>query len=207
MFHTPSDFSFIARFENDWEKIRDEYRGLDNKILDVHRNGSHEDYIQQIAEHNGWAPSWSVGSSERNFAWLTYGLYYRGVFPAEAAEKFPFTMALLRDTPAIFACAFSRMLPGSRIAPHVHPELGGNLLTFHLGLEMAPRKSYLCINDASEEEAEGKSIVFDGAVEHSAFNASDADRTILYVEFDKSIAMRQDRRMLTATPGDGASIH
>ncbi|WP_211474784.1 aspartyl/asparaginyl beta-hydroxylase domain-containing protein [Collimonas humicola] len=186
MFHAPSDFGFIKIFESHWQEIRDDYRSLEKKMIDVHRNGGHEDYLNQVIGNNGWAPSWSVGSSDKNFNWLTYGLCYRGVFPADAAEKFPFTMDLLRNTPGIHACAFSQTLPGSYIAPHLHSELGGDLLTYHLGLEMEPRCSYLCVGDIFEDEAEGKSIVFDGSVEHFAMNASQLCRTILYLEFDKS---------------------
>lgn len=186
MFYSPTEFPFITLFERNWKKIRDEYRGLDKKILDVHRNGTHEDYLRQVIENNGWAPSWSVNSTEKNFSWLTYGLFYRGIFPIEANEKFPFLMALLTGTPGIHACAFSQMMPQSTIAPHHHPELGDGLLTFHLGLELKADTCGLYVNDIFESEAEGKSIVFDGSVKHSARNASKVTRTILYVEFDRS---------------------
>jgi aspartyl/asparaginyl beta-hydroxylase (cupin superfamily) len=186
MFHDPSNFVFIKHFQQNWKEIRREVDHLDHRILDVHRIGTHEEYFTQTAHHNGWSPCWKVGSIEKNFDWLTYGLAYEGQFPDEASEKFPVMKALIAAFPGIKAAALSKMNPASLIAPHVHPELGGNLLTFHLGIDVEPRKSYLFVNGVPEQEQENKAIVFDGSVEHFAINVANTSRTVLYIEFDRS---------------------
>jgi len=188
MFYAPDLFAFTQVFETHWSQIRQEYEGLGSGIVDIHRNGTHADFIESHRQHgsveNGWAPSWQAGSSDKNYDWLTYGIGFRGRFPSEAAEKFPLTQALLSRFPCITVAAFSMMKPC--IAAHTHPRLGGNLLTFHLGIDVAPRSSYLNVNGVFEEERERKSIVFDGSAEHFAINVGQRNRTILYLEFDTS---------------------
>jgi len=186
MFYNTNWFDFTQEFENNWLAIREEYLNLDSKVLDLHRNGSHEEYVDTLLRNNGWTPSWQVGSSEPNYNWLTYGLSYRGLLPREAQDKFPITASLLARLRGFKVCAFSLMKALSFIEPHTHPELGGNLLTYHLGLDVVQRKSYLCVNGTFEEERNGKSVVFDGSYEHFAFNMSGANRVILYMEFDKT---------------------
>jgi aspartyl/asparaginyl beta-hydroxylase (cupin superfamily) len=77
--------------------------------------------------------------------------------------------------------------PDFRVLGH-HPELGRGLLTFHLGVDVAPGKSFLFVDGIPSEEANAKSVVFDGSFEHFAVNMSSSDRTILYMEFDSTEA-------------------
>ena len=186
MFFDPKSFDFIDTFLQNLHHIRAECLALDPRILDIHRNATHQEYAAQIINDNGWAPSWQVNSSERNYQWLTYGLVYLGMFPHDGDRNFPHTKALLKRYPCIQAGAFSRMKPLSMLAPHRHLELGGNMLTCHIGIDLAPKRSYLCVEGEFQEEAEGKAIVFDGSLEHFAVHTGDRDRTILYLEFDRS---------------------
>lgn len=187
MLHDVALFDFTKEFEKNWHIIREEYLNLDREILDLHRNGPHERYIETLLyKKNAWIPSWQVASTEPNYDWLTYGLSYQGLLPKEAEQKFPTTANLLSRLTGFKVCAFSLMKPLSFIGPHTHPELGGNLLTYHLGLDIVPGRSYLCVDGTFEEQQNGKSIIFDGFYDHYAFNMSDADRVILYMEFDKT---------------------
>lgn len=185
MFFDPADFPFTRLFEEQWEVIREEMRGLDDRILDIHRNGPHEQYIAQLVNNNGWIPGWQVGSRQPNYNWLTYGLSYAGFFPAEAPHKFPATSRLLARLTGFKVCAFLLMRPLSLIGPHTHPELGGDLLTYHLGLQTSPGRSFLWVDGTFAEEEDGKSIIFDGSLDHFAVNMDRYDRVILYMEFDK----------------------
>jgi aspartyl/asparaginyl beta-hydroxylase (cupin superfamily) len=186
MFYDPALFDFTQEFERNWSTIRDEYYQLDRHILNLHRNQPHEAYIETLLNNNGWTPSWRAGSSEPNYDWLTYGLSYRGLLPPEAQDKFPTIASLLTRLSGFKVCAFSMMEKLSFIAPHQHEELGGNLLTYHLGIDVIPGKSHLWVNNKFEEQRNGKSIIFDGSCEHFAFNMSGAKRIILYLEFDKT---------------------
>lgn len=184
MFLDPDRFEFTKRFRAQWAAIAEELARLPDTIIDVHRSGTHAEYFRQIRAANGWAPSWQVGSLEKNFNWLTYGLSFGRQFPAEAEALFPNTRALIQSAPCITAAAFSRMLPLSIIAPHRHPERGPMRPTFHLGIDVEPGKSWLCVGGVMQAEAVNKAIVFDGSAEHFAVNASMRTRTIFYAEFD-----------------------
>jgi hypothetical protein len=179
MFHDPAAFPVVQHFQSHWKQIRAEYERLDPRIIDVHRNGTHEEYIAQIVENNGWVPSWQVGTSEKNDGWLTYGISVAGRFTNEAPRKYPFLQSLLKDFPQVTACAFSKMKALTFIAPHEHVELGGPILTCHLGIDLSPGYSYLNVDGVMCEEREGGALVFDGSSTHFAINMSDRDRVVL----------------------------
>ena len=188
MFHDPAQFPFIRAFQQRWRLLRQEYRELDAPVLALHRAGDIELYIETLLRENGWTPSWQVDSEEPNQDWLTYGLSYKGLFPDGADRKLPATTRLLRRTIGVHVAAFSLMKPTSFLLPHAHPELADKYLTFHLGLEIEPRRSYLCVDGEMREERNGAAIVFDGSREHFAVNMGSADRVILYIEFDPRTA-------------------
>ena len=186
MFYNSSEFNFINYFQEKIEDIRKEYLNLDPMILNIHRSGTHEELLSTFLTSNGWMPGWQVGTNAPNYNWLTYGLSYHNRFPPEACEKFPIIMNMINQFTGIKVCAFSSMLPFSFIAPHSHTELGGDLLTFHLGIDVIPGRSYLCVNGVFNEEKNNKAIVFDGSIEHFAINMGPSRRVILYLEFDKN---------------------
>jgi aspartyl/asparaginyl beta-hydroxylase (cupin superfamily) len=186
-FFDATTFSFPRRFEINWSRIRDELFGLDPAVLPIHRRFGHEAYVAALKSNNGWVPSWQVGSDEPNHEWLTYGLCYRGIFPDEADAKFPLIACILRELgDAVIVCAFSLMRRHSFIAPHQHSQLGGDLLTYHLGVKVEHGLSFLNVQGRFVEEEEGKSVIFDGSRTHFAVNMSGSDRVILYLEFDRS---------------------
>lgn len=185
MFHDPGMFPFVRSFSENWSVIRDEYLRLNAPILDLHRIGDAEQFVSRLFRNNGWTPSWQVDSTEPNHNWLTYGLGYKGAFPDDSWEKLPFTTGLLSKLRGFKVCAFSLMRPRSFLAPHTHPELGNGMLTFHLGLQVVPKKSFLVVDGEPRQEQNGHALVFDGSFEHFAVNMSEADRVILYMEFDQ----------------------
>lgn len=190
--YDPQEFSFIQTFEAHWDAIRLELLALDPTVLDMHRNGSHQNAFEQLQSNNGWTPSWQVGSTDPNVDWLTYGLAYQGMFPVDAQRRYPTLHGLLTRMTGYTVCAFSQMKPGSFIAPHTHPELGGDLLTFHLGIDVPDNHCYLNVDGTFLTEQNRKSIVFDGSREHYALNLSGQPRTILYMEFSRARAAMAD---------------
>lgn len=186
MFYNPALFDFTQEFERNWQTIRNEYYQLDRHIVNLHRNQPHQAYFKTLMYNNAWMPSWQVNSIKPNYNWLTYALSYQGLLPSEAPEKFPSIAALLTRLSGFRVCAFSRMEKFSFIAPHKHEDLGGNLLTYHLGIDVVPGKNYLWVDNKFEEQCNRKSIIFDGSYEHFALNMSDTKRIVLYLEFDKT---------------------
>lgn len=188
MFHDPAQFPFIRAFQERWRLIRQEYRELDAPVLALHRAGNIELYVETLLRENGWTPSWQVDSDQPNHQWLTYGLSYKGLVPDGADRKLPATTRLLRRATGVHVAAFSLMKPASFLLPHALPDLAGKYLTLHLGLEVEPRRNYLCVEGEMREERNGQAIVFDGSREHFAINMGSADSVVLYLEFDPETA-------------------
>ena len=183
MLYNPADYPFIAALQSQWRLIRQEYLELDAPVLDLHRIGSAETYVERLLKSNGWTPSWQVGSADPNRDWLTYALSYHGMLPDDLPQRMPFTSRLLSRLRDCEVCALSLMRPSSFIKPHTHPEMQGRLLTLHIGLEAEPERSFLSVGGLVHEERNGGSVVFDGSQMHFAVNMSSFDRVVLYMEF------------------------
>lgn len=182
-------YAYPRLFEEHWEAIREELRALHAPVLDLHRNlGTVEAFIARLERGtNGWTPSWQAGSDQINAGWLTYALRYTGRPAKGAAQKLPVTTTLLATIPGCHVAAFSLMKPLTVIGPHDHPDLrGSSLRIMHLGVDVVPGRSFLCVNGVFCEELPGRTLMFDGTGEHFALNAGDTDRVILYAEFDVS---------------------
>ncbi|MGI4846671.1 MAG: aspartyl/asparaginyl beta-hydroxylase domain-containing protein [Janthinobacterium lividum] len=186
MFHDPSSFAVVQAFQQNWQAIRQEYLGLQAPFLDLHRNFGYDEYFARIKSENGWLASWQLTSTEKNLSWDTYLLSLKGQFPDDATEKYPTVQALIRKYPQVGTCLFSRMSPLYIIPPHDHADLGGDILTCHLGIDLLAGHSYLNVEGVFEEEREGRALVFDGSTTHSAINMSARERVVLYMEFDQS---------------------
>ena len=186
MFYDPSSYELVSRLQHNSARIRAEALSLEAGVLDLHRNIAADVFFSRLEQQqNGWTPSWQVDSAEPNYSWLTYALTFYRKFMPESSLKYPITRSLL-DHDAVRMAGFSLLKPLSVIAPHRHEELGNGILTCHLGLDVAPRTSFVSVEGDFAEEQQGKAIVFDGSGEHFAFNAGLVDRIVLYVEFDSS---------------------
>jgi aspartyl/asparaginyl beta-hydroxylase (cupin superfamily) len=101
--------------------------------------------------------------------------------------KFPKSTALLKHFPSINFVALSRLHAHSDLAPHRHY----NPFSFicHLGLIIPPNES--CGLKVKDEtfiwKKTGEGIVFNDNLEHSAWNHSDEERIILYIDFQRPI--------------------
>jgi aspartyl/asparaginyl beta-hydroxylase (cupin superfamily) len=147
--------------------------------------GAGPDYMAALLgfERNGWTPSWQVGSSNPNFAWLTYAIKAGSWSHPDSATRCPQTMRLV-DNPVYDVVAFSLFHGLSILGPHAHPELDEHHPVVHLGIDVEPRKSFLVVDGTHLEEREGELVTFNGTHEHYAFNISLRDRIILYLELD-----------------------
>lgn len=192
MFHDPAHFAFVGAVQSRWRFLRQEWLELDAPLLDLHRTGPRELQAERLLREPGWTASWQVGTDEPNHDWLTFAISYKGMVPDGAERLLPATTRLLTRLRGCEVSAFSLLRAGGFIRPHHHPEMAGRLLTLHLGLAVAPKRNYLCCAGAAREEADGEILVFDGAAEHFAVNMGEAERTILYLEFDPSEARYEE---------------
>lgn len=187
-FHDPAGFAFIAEIVSRWRLIRQEYIELQAPVLGLHRIGAADLYAETLLRENGWTPSWQVGSDAPNADWLTYALCYKGLLPDGLAGLMPATARLMARLRGVEVCALSLMRPRSFIAPHAHPELRGRMLTLHVGLMAAAGLSWMCVAGEMRAQTEGGALVFDGSLDHFSVNMADADRVVLYAEFDPNTA-------------------
>ncbi len=106
---------------------------------------------------------------------------------ASLPSRFPETTALLKLFRRINFAALSRLHAKSKLAPHRHNNPYS--LIFHLGLIIPPGN--LCGLKVAQEThlwtKPGDAIIFNDNLEHSAWNDSDEDRIILYIDFTEII--------------------
>lgn len=105
---------------------------------------------------------------------------------AHLPKLFPTTTELLSQIPSINYAAFSRLGPRSSLATHRHKN--PDSLILHIGLKI-PRQCGLTVaGERHAWEQLGDAVIFDDNLPHSAWNFSDAERVVLYVDFKISPA-------------------
>ncbi|MSR13264.1 MAG: aspartyl/asparaginyl beta-hydroxylase domain-containing protein [Gammaproteobacteria bacterium] len=178
----------LAHLVSNWEVIRDECAALDRtNILIVDPDGTgtekqNPDLLKTVAAvgRAGWFDGWGPVKEK----WLKFALVFEDERMPFWLELCPKTAHVLSAMRGIHLAGLSLFKPGGWLPPHSHPELAaGQFLSFHLGLEMENEFNYLNVDGEFVREEEGRGIVFDGSNLHYAFNFSERDRLILYIEF------------------------
>lgn len=97
--------------------------------------------------------------------------------------QFPETTKLLQNIKSVNFAALSRLHPKSSLAPHKH--VNPNSLIFHLGLIIPQGNTCgLSVGGISHTWSKpGDAVIFNDTLEHSAWNNSDEERIILYLDF------------------------
>lgn len=97
--------------------------------------------------------------------------------------RFPKTHALLKRFQQVNFAALSKLNSKSRLAPHRHNNPLS--LIFHLGIVIPPGEScgLQVENQIHLWNKPGDAIIFDDNFKHSAWNDSDEDRIVLYLDF------------------------
>lgn len=194
-----SKFEIFNELKNNWKDIKTEALSIltDAPKLNIGRKYENwhnsQEYVDKIKNEYGWIKSWKKESTDDvNDKWLNYGLLYFDEYFTENIKRCPKTHQLLNSIKdKINICGFSYMMGNSVIDLH-NDETGivNNSLAFHLGL-IVPKNNESCKlvikNDDNEyyyvNEQEGKIIIFDATYNHYAYNQSNEDRVILYIDF------------------------
>jgi aspartyl/asparaginyl beta-hydroxylase (cupin superfamily) len=189
--HGPLDlasFPPLKKLAEHWRQIREEVATLSTEnILPIDRQDkSHAQVVAELQKNGqrGWVQAWGP----TRHLWLNYLLLFHDKLIIGDAGL-PFTTGLLAHLRGVKVAALSMFRSGACLPIHDHPELAEeNLFTFHLALDAAsPSHSYLYSEGDFKKEEPGAAFVFDGSKPHFAFNCSTRDRTILYVEFSRSL--------------------
>lgn len=157
MFLEPNRFGIARCLEANWETIRDEYLSLPSEAFDP--------WVQRSMHGSGWS---------------VYGLIAGGHQVPGGVKQCPRTSEILGLLDGIGLAGFSRMAPGTHIAPH--SGWAENEYRLHLGL-VVPDGCRLRVADETRAWREGKCLIFDDTMEHEAWNDSPEIRGNLMVDF------------------------
>ena len=119
--------------------------------------------------------------------WKIFPLYVYGNWIESNGRRCPETVQALRKIPKLQAAMFS-ILQGKKELPP-HRGVFGGVLRYHLGLKVPTPASQcgICVGGDSAHWEEGKSLIFDDSHMHHAWNHSEEDRVVLFVDFTRPL--------------------
>lgn len=159
MFFDPAGFTYCRLLEESWRTIVEEFRRVPaDQLL-----------------------PWP-GKSLCEVGWDSLGLYALGYRLDKNCRLCPRTAAIVESIPEMVSAGFSLLRAGARINPHVG--YTGNVYRCHLGLDV-PADCAIRVGDETRTWQDGKCLVLDDTVLHSAWNASNRDRLILLMDMLK----------------------
>jgi beta-hydroxylase len=167
-FLDPADFSWTRMLEGNWATMR---RELD----EVMRHRSNLPNFQDISPDQR--------KLSQDDGWKTYFFFAYGFKAKGNCERCPETARILKEVPGMKTAFFSILAPGKHLPEHRGPYKG--VLRYHLGL-IIPQPVSSCgikVNGETRHWAEGKSLVFDDTYRHEAWNETNGDRVVLFMDF------------------------
>ena len=166
-FLSASHFPWAAELEADWKTIR---RELDDVL-------AYRDDLPNFQDIS--IDQESITDDDR---WKTFFFFGYGFKSETNCARCPETTKLLEQVPGMTTAFFSILSPHKHIPDHRGPYKG--VLRYHLAL-MIPEPREACrirVGDEFAHWTEGKSLLFDDAYEHEAWNDSDGIRVVLFMD-------------------------
>ncbi len=171
-FFDPESFPWVRRVESRWTRIRHELDSL-MSVVDL-LPGFEEIQVEQC----------DLTTDKR---WKIFPLFAYGHWVGRNRFRCPETVNALHEIDGLQAAMFSILQPGKILEPHRGPYSG--VLRYHLGLRI-PKPESQCgirVGEDTRNWYEGKSLVFDDSHMHNAWNHSDRDRVVLFVDFARPL--------------------
>lgn len=101
-------------------------------------------------------------------------------------RRCPKTTEALKLIPNLRLAMFSIFEAGKEVPAHVGPY--GGVLRYHLGVKVSrPELCGINVGGDTRSWEEGKSLIFDDSHSHFAWNRSNEDRVVLFVDFDRPL--------------------
>lgn len=159
------DVPGVSVLEDNWEVIRAE---LDDLLLE-------RDQIPAFQQ---------VDRGQRRLTdddrWKSYVFWYGGAESAPNRERCPKTAELLDRMPNVYTAFFSILAPGKRIPIHSGALKG--LLRVHLPLVVPAGECWIEIGGERCTWTEGEALIFDDTYLHRAWNNTEGDRVVLFLD-------------------------
>lgn len=160
-------FPWTKLLEDNWELIVDEL----NVVLSQQTNIPN---FQDISEDQKIL---TEGDDWKTFFFYAYGHQIK-----RNCDICPETVKLLQSIPGMITGMFSILAPGKHIPEHRGPYKG--VLRYHLGLNIPSEGNCrIRVKDDVRIWKEGQSLVFDDSFPHEAWNDSNDQRVVLFVDF------------------------
>ena len=160
-------FPELAKLGENWQTIREEAV----RLFD-------EGFIRAAAKNNDWG-FYSFFKS----GWKRFYLKWYDDFLPSARTLCPKTVELLNSIPTVHGAMFAMLPPGGKLGAHRDPFAGS--LRYHLGL-VTPNsdKCRILVDGVPCVWRDGEAFMFDETSIHSAENATDVNRIILFCDVE-----------------------
>lgn len=170
-FYSTKNINWIKDFEDNFQKIKDEYLNL--------------------IQNNITIPDWQSISNDPNVRvgkdWKTFVLKAYNKTIGKNASLCPFTISIIDKYPFIYTTWFSILEAGKAIPTHRGPYNG--ILRYHLAL-VVPKDAeqcYIKVGDDIAHWQEGKSLLFDDTHLHAVWNNTNERRVVLFVDVERPL--------------------
>lgn len=168
--YDPAEFPWTQALEASWPGILQELKAV---LADRERIPAfHEISPEQRA----------ITQDEK---WKTYILYAYGARANHNCRACPRTRSAVERIPGMKTAFFSILAGHKHIPAHRGPYKG--VLRCHLGLIVpdSPDACRIRVGDSLTRWQPGKAVIFDDTVAHEAWNDSDEDRVVLFIDFSR----------------------
>ena len=193
-FFERSEFPWLANLEAKTTVIREELEAV------VDDAAAFRPYLETLDNR----PPGGFDALRDNTDWGACYLIRGGTVVADAAARFPSTMAALDAvplcrTPGVTpSVLFSRLARRTRIPPH-HGQVNARLIC-HLPL-IVPPGCGLRVGNETRSWVEGETLIFDDSIEHEAWNDSDRTRVVLLFDIWRPELSDEERVLVAALLG------
>lgn len=166
-FLSQAEFAWVAKVEAAADQIRAELHAV--------QSSEQIPNFQDISRDQVY-----LTSDDR---WKTFFLAGYGIANDHNRALCPATAAVLDDIPGMQSAMFSILAPGKEIPLHRGPYNG--VLRYHLGLEIPDdgETSGITVGGETRHWRIGESLIFDDTYDHEAWNHSEQQRVVLFVDF------------------------
>lgn len=165
-------FPWVKEVEAHWKGMRQE---LDRLLAAIDLLPGFEEIQTEQAELT------------KDKRWKIFPLYAYGNWMHGNGRRCPETVQALKKIPKLQAAMFSIMQGKKELPPH--RGVFGGVLRYHLGLKVPTPASQcgICVGGDNAHWEEGKSLIFDDSHMHHAWNHSNEDRVVLFVDFTRPL--------------------